>query len=227
MKHPALFFLILPVFLAGCAPAAHLGASSSKVAPVSSASAPALSSGAEQDNYVTFGEVTLGGKTYSVEAVQTEIVPPDTEKYPLCSAVGKFDVIVRDKDGKELHRLNLNDQYGGKTIGFWGVGGKNGDTLTFAADSGKKRCLFGIPVGHGDKPNGNKEGPANLILSLNETGELKVMPVEGGYAFSGEQSNHTVFDRVDPGLASFQLDMFAGAPKYVWDGQRYAKKAAD
>lgn len=228
MKRFVPAILVLPLLLSGCAsgPASGKLLSSAAVSSAPQSIAPQSSSTSSEEtdhNYATYGKVTLGGKTYSVEVVQTKAIPPDVEKYPLSAAVGKFDLVVRDAGGKELNRQNLNALYGNKMIGCWGTGEKSDDTLMFSTDPEKKRCLFGIPVGHGDKENVTDEGAATLIFSLDETGSVKIMPVEGGYAFGEAQHNHTVFYRMNSTLDSFQVNPGRGV-QYVWDGKRYARR---
>lgn len=230
MKYSLSIILILLLLLSGCSANPSLSSSNSEMPsantssePVSSAAsskpqsvASSSSSSAESaHNYACNGSITLDGKTYAVEVVQTKAAEPDKEKFPLSAAIGKFDLIVRDENGSELHRQNLNALYHDEEIGLWGVGNKDDDKIYFLTSPEKDRCIFGIPVGHGKKAD--QQGEANIIFSLDKTGTLKVMPVKGGYAYSGSMKNSMDFGS-NAAINRFE-DLHGG--EYVWDGNQY------
>lgn len=225
MKYSLSIIVVLLLLLSGCA--VHTSSSggsralSSTTASSDGQSSSSSSTGSSESEhiYACNGQATLSDKTYAVEVVQTEVVAPDTEKYPLSGAVGKFDLIIRDGTGKGLHRQNLNALYHDKTIGFWGVGYKDQDKINFIISTEKDKCIFGIPVGHGEKDiKKDQQGTATVIFSLDKTGAIKVMPVKDGYVYAENTKNH--LDFVDTATIN-RFKTIVNGGEYVWDGNQY------
>jgi|GEM_PF-4767854 len=176
--------------------------------------------GAPISSEIASNYVTMKDKTYRIAVKQTETQTPPTPEDKNFSIYeshyyGNFDLICYDTDGNQTDRIALNPLFGNKKMGF----STNFSLIVnYYPRTGKADFNIGQATAT-SPPKGAAMG--YLILSLDQDGKLKNMPVEGGYVYSGTDdfsstelntNGQTELQATRTGIGQFL---------YNWDGTKW------
>ena len=175
------------------------------------------------DGERTYAEqVTLSthGRLCSVSVEQTEYKKPLAPGEPGFSMYksqycGSFDLVVTDKNGEELSRVSLNEQFGRGDLGSGGS-----FSVIFQDYNGDGDPDFAIEAPEPDWPEFR-----NVLFSLNSEGVIRRLPVTGykedGFLYRwGHAERFRLLEGDEKGI---QISVYedGGGEKYVWDGSKF------